>query len=97
MKVELSPKAIKYLSKLDSHIKERIEKSLHKLALEPPQGDITSLSGKDGYRLRVGQYRILFDVMEHSIVVYDIDVRGQIYKKRSWDNDSTKTRNIRLY
>lgn len=81
MKVELSPKAAKYLSKLDTPIKERIKSALIKLSINPPQGDIKSMSGQDGYRLRVGKYRLLFDVTECSIIVYDIDVRGQIYKK----------------
>jgi len=81
MQVELSPKTAKYLSKLDAPIKERIKKALLKLSEEPPQGDIKSLVGKDGYRLRVGSYRILFDMTEHSIIVYDIGLRGQIYKK----------------
>ena len=81
MNVELSPKVQKYLLGLDTETKERLKKALIKLSLEPPQGDITSLSGKDGYRLRVGKYRALFDIIDGSIIVYDIDVRGQIYKK----------------
>jgi mRNA interferase RelE/StbE len=78
--VKLSPKAAKYLSKLDFSVKERISKALIKLSLEPPQGDIKSMSGKYGYRLRIGKYRALFDVECNEIVVYDIDLRGQIYK-----------------
>ena len=81
MKVELSPKVHKYLLRLDSETRERLRKAFIKLSLEPPQGDISSLSGKDGYRLRVGKYRALFDIIDNSIVVYDINVRGQIYKK----------------
>ena len=60
MQVELSPKAAKYLSKLNEPIKGRITKALLKLALEPPQGDIRAFSGKDGFRLRVGKYLILY-------------------------------------
>jgi len=60
--------------------KGRIVRALKKLQEEPPLGDITTLSGKDGYRLRVGGYRILFDVTEMIIDVYTIAPRGQIYK-----------------
>ena len=67
--------------KLDAETRERLKKAFIKLSLTPPQGDITSLSGKDGYRLRVGKYRALFDIIDNSIIVYDIDVRGRIYKK----------------
>lgn len=80
MKVELSPKAAKYLSKLNEPMKGRIKSALLKLAKEPPQGDIKAMSGRDGYRLRVGQYRLLFDMTESAIIVYEIGPRGQIYK-----------------
>lgn len=82
MKVELDPKAAKYLNRLNNPDKGRIIKALDKFAEEPPKGDIKSLTGKDGYRLRVGSFRVLFDVTEESIVVYDIGPRGQIYKGR---------------
>lgn len=81
MNVELSPKAAKYLLKLDPPTRERIKQALKRLSLEPPQGDIKSLSGQNGYRLRIGKYRILFDMTGNEIVVYKIDLRGQIYKK----------------
>ena len=82
MTVEISPKAEKYFNSLDKPIQARIENALRKLAHEPPQGDIVSLSGKDGFRLRVGKYRLLFDITDDKIIIYDIGLRGQIYKGR---------------
>ena len=82
MIVEISPKVKKYFDALDAPIQSRIKKALRKLTQEPPQGDIVSLSGKDGFRLRVGKYRLLFDVTDDKIIVYDIGLRGQIYKGR---------------
>ena len=81
MIVELSPKVNKYLVALDAPIKERIKNALHKLSLEPPRGDIVYMSGKDGFRLRVGKYRLLFDITDGKIIVHDIGLRGQIYKQ----------------
>ena len=81
MNVELSPKAKKYFDALDAAIQTRIKRALHKLSFDPPQGDIDSLSSSDGLRLRVGKYRLLFDITNDKIVVYDIGLRGQIYKK----------------
>ena len=80
MKVELSPQAAKYLERLNQPQKGRIIKALMKLKLEPPEGDIKALSGKDGFRMRVGGYRILFDVLDKAIVVYAIAPRGEAYK-----------------
>ena len=81
MIVEISPKAKKYFDTLDNPVQLRIKNALRKLTLEPPQGDIVSLSGKDGFRLRVGKYRLLFDITDDKIIIYDIGLRGQIYKK----------------
>ena len=38
--------------------------------------------GRDGYRLRVGGYRVLFDIIDNEIAVYEIGLRGQVYKGR---------------
>ena len=81
MTAELSPKAKKYFDSLDSLIQNRIKAALRKLSLEPPQGDIVSLTDRDGFRLRVGKYRLLFDIVDDKIVIYDIGLRGQIYKQ----------------
>lgn len=37
-----------------------VEKALDQLAIEGV-GDVKKLQGRDGYRLRVGEYRMLFD------------------------------------
>lgn len=38
--------------------------------------------GRGGYRLRIGDYRALFDIIDNEIVVHEIGLRGQIYKGR---------------
>ena len=81
MNVELSPKAAKYLSRLDGPLRERIGNAIWKLSFDPPQGDIKALTGRKDYRVRVGQYRILFSVLQDRIIVLDIGPRGQIYKR----------------
>ena len=80
MNVLLSPKADKYLRGLDALVSDRMKATLRKLAEEPPQGDIKALQGQDGYRLRVGKYRLLFVIDDGKIIVHDIGPRGQIYK-----------------
>ena len=46
MKVELDPKAAKYLNRLNNPDKGRIIKALDKVTEEPPKGDIKSLTEK---------------------------------------------------
>jgi len=64
MKVILEKRAAKYLKGLDAMMQRRISEALRDLANEPPVGDIVKLQGRDGYRRRVGDYRIVFDITE---------------------------------
>lgn len=57
--------------------RRRLTDSIAKL---PYEGDIKKLQGIDGYRLRVGDYRILFDLHGTIIDIIKIDNRGQVYK-----------------
>ncbi|MDR3119771.1 MAG: type II toxin-antitoxin system RelE/ParE family toxin [Clostridiales bacterium] len=82
MKAVLSPQAAKDLERLNEPVKSRIKAALRKLEKEPPQGDIKALEGRDGYRVRIGGYRILFDVTESVVAIYKIEPRGQAYKGR---------------
>jgi len=78
----LSPKAAKYLERLNEPIKGRIITALKKLVTENFKGDIKSMTGQEGFRLRVGAYRILFGIKNDIIIITDIGIRGQIYKGR---------------
>ena len=82
MNVLLSPKAARYLERLNEPIKGRIKAALKKLEEEPPQGDMKAMAGQNEFRLRVGGYRILFGIKTDVIIITDIGLRGQIYKRR---------------
>jgi len=82
MKVVLEKQAAKYLERLNEPIKSHIIAALGSLANKPLQGDIKRLQGQEAaYRLRVGNYRILFKDKITCIAVYKIGPRGQIYKE----------------
>ena len=82
MKVVIDKQAAKYILRLNEPVKSRIITALHGLANEPPQGDIKKLQGQEtAYRLRIGNYRILFKDKVTCIAVYKIAPRGQAYKE----------------
>ena len=81
MHVELTRKAARQLDHINEPLKSRIIKSLRKLEKEPPEGDIKKLEGQDGYRARIGGYRILFDIEADTVSVYKIAPRGEAYKE----------------
>ncbi|WP_416827888.1 type II toxin-antitoxin system RelE family toxin [Ectobacillus polymachus] len=64
-------------------MQERIADGLKGLLEIPPEGDIKSIKGyTDLYRLRVGTFRILFEINHDEKVIYiqAIGNRGDIYK-----------------
>ncbi|MFM9282251.1 type II toxin-antitoxin system RelE family toxin [Paenibacillus jiagnxiensis] len=74
--------AVKFLSKQDAHNRQRIYAALEGLKRIPPAGDITKLKGTTNqYRLRVGTFRIIYQINFQEYVVYilAIDNLGDIY------------------
>jgi mRNA interferase RelE/StbE len=80
MQVKLSPKAQKFLDRQNEPERGQIVKALEKLEREPPEGNIKKLSGHEGYRLRLGGIRFLFEKRKTEILVTNIGRRGQVYK-----------------
>lgn len=78
--VELKPKAIKELKGIPKEDGKRIVEKL-KFLEDNLQGDVKRLTNyTPEYRLRVGDWRILFEVEEEKIVVYRIRHRKEVYK-----------------
>ena len=75
--ITYSKKATKFLLKQDKPTQKRIISAIEQL---PLNGDIKKLQGTSGYRLRVGNFRVLFDVNGFIIDIIEIGNRGQIYK-----------------
>lgn len=77
MNISYSKPARKALERMDVATRQRIRSAINKL----PTGDVKKLQGYTiAYRLRVGDYRILFDI-DTEITVTNILPRGEAYKK----------------
>lgn len=77
--VEIRPKAGKDLALIPKKDALRIVQAVRMLG-ETFSGDIKKLSDHDpAYRLRVGDWRVLFDVEKDKIVVYRIRNRRDAY------------------
>ena len=85
MRVILTNNAKKQFSQLNEPHKGRISEAINKLRNDPPEGDIIKLVGRVGYRVREGNYRIFFDIDKNLkiINVFEIDLRGEAYKKKN--------------
>ncbi len=76
-----SQTALKQLEKLEHNIKERILTVLERLRIRPESCDIKKLVGMEGYRLRVGDYRIIFDMEKDKLIILVLQIghRKNIY------------------
>lgn len=76
-----SDKSLKQLKKLEKEIQERIIKALERIRIRPEK-HVTKLVGDLGYRLRVGEYRVILDIDKGKllILVLKIGHRKGIYK-----------------
>jgi mRNA interferase RelE/StbE len=80
MEILLDRKAAKALDRINEPMRSRIGVAIGRLALEPPEGDIKKLSARDDYRVRIGDYRIIFRYRDDKIIVTGIAPRGGTYK-----------------
>jgi len=82
MKVELKPQVIKDLRGLQKQEAARIATKLAELE-NGLSGNIKRLTNfTPEYRLRVGNYRVLLEVEEATVVVYRVMHRKHVYAKR---------------
>ena len=80
--IELMPKAIKDLNGLQKLEAKKIIKKIQKLE-NGLIGDIKKLTNfTPEYRLRTGNYRVLFEIEEQKIIIYRIRHRKKIYIQR---------------
>jgi mRNA interferase RelE/StbE len=80
--VRLRPSAERALGKLPRELQGRILAKLDQLAKNPYLPGYEKLPGEPGYRVRVGDYRIVYDILhqEVTILVIRIGHRREVYR-----------------
>ena len=76
------PRAEKALSKIQQDQRERIAKAIDALAKEPRPHGSTKLTGREGYRIRVGQYPAIYEIDDEkkTVTVVDVGHRREVYR-----------------
>jgi len=82
-KILLKPSAAKDLDRLPDMEVKRLLSQITKLSNDPRPIGIQKLSNEEGYRIRSGKYRILFEINDKSqtILIYRIKHRKDVYRK----------------
>ena len=81
MKINIRKSAVRDLRKIDYQIKDRIHSAILELKSFPNISNVKKLTNfEPAYRLRVGDYRILFDVADDIIEIGRVLHRKECYK-----------------
>lgn len=72
--IVLTHSAAKELDNLDAAAREQVSTGLVEYAVSG-RGDVKRMSGRDGYRMRIGRYRVIFDQDAQTVLAICIGKR----------------------
>lgn len=62
-RLELSSRALRDLKKLPEQVRQRLQPQIESLATDPRPPGVVKLEGtENGYRIRIGDYRVLYEI-----------------------------------
>lgn len=83
-KIVFTKRAYKALQKMPTNMVVRIRKKLDRLAKDPhgSHPNVTKLQNRPGYRLRIGDWRVIYEIQDDELVilVLKVGLRGEIYR-----------------
>lgn len=82
-RVEIARRALKALAALPRQDQQRVRAAIDLLADNPKPPGCTKLTGEgDAYRVRVGVYRIVYEVLDDRLLIHDVRVghRRDVYR-----------------
>jgi mRNA interferase RelE/StbE len=76
--------AIRQLKKLPPHVVAKLKEAIAALADNPRPYNHIKLTNVDAYQIRVGNYRVIYEIIDNvlTVTVIDISDRKEAYKKR---------------
>ena len=82
--ITYNKRSARILSKLPRNLILRIQKKLEQIASNPygQYSNVTKLQNQPGYRLRVGDWRIIYDIYDGELIILVLKIgpRGQVYR-----------------
>ncbi len=81
--IEFAPRARRDLKKLPADVRHRIAPHIDALAQNPrPPGVVKLSAEEDKYRIRVGSYRVVYEIRDAVLLVTIVKVksRGDVYR-----------------
>ncbi|BAY96112.1 plasmid stabilization system [Tolypothrix tenuis PCC 7101] len=81
--VEFTRKASKQLAKLPENVQQRIKIKVEEIAENPrPSGVVKLENSNNRYRIRVGDYRVLYEIIDDLLIVTVVKIghRREVYQ-----------------
>jgi mRNA interferase RelE/StbE len=82
--VVFTKQALRSLRRIPRNIAMLIREKLEQLAEDPyaPNNNVTKLVGRPGYRLRVGDWRVIYELQDGQLILLVIKIgpRGEVYE-----------------
>jgi mRNA interferase RelE/StbE len=81
-KISVRGKAKKQILQISPPHFQRIKNQIDKLRENPRPNGAKKLKGESGYRIRVGNYRILYEIDDKAklLIIYRVKHRRDVYK-----------------
>lgn len=82
-RIEFTKQAAKLFKKLSSQDRQRLKPKIDALAQNPRPSGVVKLSGEDDlYRIRVGDYRIIYSIENNRLLVLIVKIghRKDVYR-----------------
>ena len=80
MPIIIKRSATKTLRKVDATTRARLLRAIDGLAEGGP-ADVVRLVNYEGYRMRVGDWRVLFEIDGDDFIIHAIETRGAAYRR----------------
>ena len=83
-KIVFTKQAIRSMKKMPRNLQELMREKLDQIAGDPfaSHHNVTKLQNREGYRLRVGDWRVIYDLQNEKLVIMVLKVatRGEVYR-----------------
>lgn len=73
--IQIRPAALRALKRMDRKDQALIRGAIALLAVDPKPPGMTTLRGRDGFRVRVGNYRIIYTIEDDRLLVVVVTLR----------------------
>lgn len=82
--VAFTKEALKTLRRIPRNVANLIREKIDTIAADPyaPHNNVTKLVGRPGYRLRIGDWRVIYNLQDEQLVMLVIKIRprGDVYE-----------------